>query len=97
VRALPYDEWRARYCRMREIAERVDRMRLDRARKLCAEAGLDPGLLGIHPHNAMCCLRWGSPWPGVDYGKVRACLRMMRRQSEGYRVLERWSARTRCL
>lgn len=53
--------------RVREYEELV----LKRARQLCKEAGLDPNLLGIHPHNAMVSLHYGKPWPNVDYKKVR--------------------------
>jgi hypothetical protein len=52
-------------------ADRVKNMILAEARATCKAAGLDPGLLGIHPHNAMCDYRAGRPWAGVDYQLVR--------------------------
>lgn len=92
---MSHDEWSRRYTRLRTIAEGIDKSRTARARRLCQEAGLDPTLLGIHPHNAMCGLAYGNPWPGVDYQKVRECLWMMARSGEGYRIVDRWSKRVR--
>src|SRR5678815_3123814 len=88
-------EWCKRYGRMRDIAQRICDMRNERARELCREAGLDAGLLGIHPHNAMVSFNAGKPWREVNYSKCRACIRMMDRQYEGFRILERWDKRVR--
>ena len=92
---MSHDEWCAKYRRMRGIAERISESRYARARKLCAAAGLDPGLLGIHPHNAMCSFEAGQPWKGVNYSLVRACIREMNRAYEGFRILESWDRRVR--
>jgi len=81
---------RVTYSRMRETADRVSKLRFDRARQACKDAGLDPGLLGIHPHNAMCAYESGQPWKGVDYSKVRLSLRLQTLAFEPMRVLERW-------
>jgi hypothetical protein len=88
-------EWQAKYGKMQAIADRIRWYRNDRARKACEEAGLDPTLLGIHPHNAMCAYRSGKPWKGIDYSKVRLCLRELSREFEGYDILRKWDARVR--
>lgn len=87
--------WSAKYRRLQDIADRIVAMRLERARRLCAEAGLDPTLLGIHPHNAMVSFRAGQPWRGVDYSKVRACLRMQELAFEPNRIVDAWDRRVR--
>lgn len=87
-------DWAKRYRRLRDIAERVERMRIDRARKLCVEAGLDGNLLGIHPHNAWISRQAGQPWPGVDDSKLRACLRVLNLPS-AHRVVTAWDHRVR--
>ena len=87
--------WKEKYLYMHAIAERIDKMRTERARRLCLEAGLDPGALGVHPHNAMAAFSSGHPWPGVNYSKVRACLRMLKLCFEGYDIVRRWDARVR--
>jgi len=63
-----------RYARLASRVDAYSKSVNARARKLCAEAGLDPSLLGIHPHNAMVSLHYGKPWPGVNYSKVRKVL-----------------------
>ena len=66
----------------------------NRARKLCAEAGLDPNLLGIHPHNAMVSLHYGKPWPNVDYAKVRKVQWLINeRQSLAHQALDKLYSR----
>ncbi len=92
---MSHAEWCAKYSRMRDIAERIDQMRRDRARQACADAGLDPGLLGIHPHNAMCAFNAGKPWTGVNYSKVRLCLRILNSQFDAFRIVDRWDRRVR--
>jgi hypothetical protein len=92
---MNYDEWYAKYSRMSAIADRCRSMRNDRARKLCAESGLDPTLLGIHPHNAMHSLRDGNPWPRIDYSKVRACLRELAHEFDAARIVDAWDKRVR--
>lgn len=69
-----------RYSELKARADRVSRMVTERMKKLCREAGLDPSLLGIHPHNAMCSFEHGKPWPDVDYSKVRKILWLERTQ-----------------
>jgi hypothetical protein len=86
--------WTAKYRKMRDISDRIDRMRYERKRTLCAEAGLDPNLLGIQPHNAMISADAGKPWPEVDYSKVRALLRVERMPSPS-EILSRWDRRVR--
>lgn len=90
-----YPTWCAKYHRLKDIADRVAASRRERARVLCAAAGLDPELLGIHPHNAMCGFERGQPWAGVDYDLVRRCLHLLRTQFEGCRIVENWDKRVR--
>ena len=92
-----HTEWTKRYSHMRAIADRINSMRHERAKRLCREAGLDDGLLGIHPHNAMVSFHCGKPWSGVNYSKVRACIRMLDLQFEPYRIVKRWDERVRVL
>ena len=63
---------------------------LKRAKKACAEAGLDADLMGIHPYNAIVSLAQGKPWPNVDYLKVRECIRLIELSWEPNRIVERW-------
>jgi len=62
---------------------------LAEARAECAAAGLDPGLLGIHPHNATVSRSYGHPWPGVDYRKVRRTIWLSERANEPGRIVSR--------
>ena len=80
---------RYNYNALYRVAERIDQARRANARRLAREAGLDPQLLGIHPHNAMCAFHDGKPWPEVNYSKCRACIREMDRAFEGHRILDR--------
>lgn len=91
---MDHNEWCIRYRRMQAIADRVAASRIRRARRLCKAAGLDPSLLGIHPHNAMCSLEAGKPWPGVNYSKVRACMRLLNMPSPS-QIVHRWDVRVR--
>jgi hypothetical protein len=84
---------RVTYRRMRDAADRVSRMIHDRAREACREAGLDPNLLGIHPHNAMCAYHAGKPWPEVNYSKVRLTQRLERLAWEPSRIVDQWYRR----
>jgi hypothetical protein len=83
-----------RYGILRDRAERYSKLVNDRARKCCKEAGLDPSLLGIHPHNAMCGLHDGRPWKGVDYSLVRKTLWLTNDvQWRAHRLLEKYCER----
>ena len=81
------------YNQLRRRCDAIAKIRNDRARQLCADAGLDPTLLGIHPHNAQCSYEYGKPWPDVDYHKVRECLHEIDRQWDAARILDRLYAR----
>ena len=81
------------YRRLADTAERIVRMRTKRARRACVEAGLDGGLLGIHPHNAMVSKDYGKPWPGINYSKVRLCLRIMRDLPNPNDIVTTWYKR----
>lgn len=77
------------YNELRNRCAIIAKMRNDHARQLCKDAGLDPQLLGIHPHNAMCSFHDGKPWPNVNYSKVRACIRELNREFEASAILDR--------
>ena len=79
-----------KYNHAHEISERIVKMRNDHARRVCKEAGLDPTLLGIHPHNAMCSFHSGQPWPGVNYSKVRLCQRILDTEFQSSRIVDRY-------
>jgi len=94
VMGTEYEEWREKYSKMRDMAERILTMRIERARRVCRDAGLDPGLLGIHPHNAMMSFKSGHPWPEANYSKVRLCLRILNMESP-HEIIHRWDKRIR--
>lgn len=71
---MTFDQWKNQAHSIRVRAERVSNSIREEARVLSAQAGLDPSLLGIHPHNAMCSYEAGQPWAGVDYKLVRRVL-----------------------
>lgn len=85
-----FEQFTSQLRRMQAIADRVIDMRRNRAKKLCLEAGLDPNLLGIHPHNAMCSYHNGKPWPNVNYSKVRACIRVMNSAWDANKLVNKW-------
>jgi hypothetical protein len=74
-------------------AKRITDMIRERARKVCREANLDPNLLGIHPHNAMCGFESGNPWPEVNYQKCRLTLHLLQRMFEPHRIYNRYAER----
>jgi len=86
-------KFRWSYSEAKKHANNIVKMRLARMRQLCADAGLDPTLLGIHPHNAMCAYHAGKPWKGVDYSLVRKILWMDRHLYDANRILDRYAAR----
>jgi hypothetical protein len=66
-------------------------MNVERQRKLCKAAGLDPSLIGIHPHNAMVAYNAGKPWTNINYDLVRKIVWMQSHQWDSFRILEQWS------
>lgn len=87
---MTHTEWKLRYRLYRSIADSIYVSRIERAREACRLAGLDPNLLGIHPHNAMCAYTQGQSWQDVNYHYVRLCLRMLKSATEGHRIVDRW-------
>lgn len=81
------------YRAMKERADRIANMIRDRARETCAAAGLDPNLLGIHPHNAMVSLHYGKPWPEVNYSLCRKTLWLLEKQWVAHQIVEQWYRR----
>ena len=78
------------YTETKRHVENIYKMRWHRMRRLSVQAGLDPDLLGIHPHNAMCGYHDGKPWRGVDYSLVRKIMWLDRKNSDLYRLLDRY-------
>jgi hypothetical protein len=89
------DTWREAYRPLRAAADSARDKARNKARRLCAEAGLDPTLLGLHPHNALAALKQGQPWPGVDYGKVRRCEHALDNMFLASRVVDAWDRKVR--
>jgi hypothetical protein len=87
---MTFQEWQAQYSRYRNQADRISAMITDRARQACKDAGLCADLLGIHPHNAICSLEAGKPWPEVNYHYARLALHLQEKSWEPYRLLEQW-------
>lgn len=71
---ITLSEWREAIKTLKQRVEKLERRYTLQAQKLCKEAGLDPNLLGIHPHNAMVSYEEGKPWKNIDYKKVKKCL-----------------------
>lgn len=92
---LSLSDWKAQYARVAAIAERVANMRRDRARAACKAAGLDPELLGIHPHNAMVSFNSGKPWREIDYSLVRKTLWLIEQSYLPSRLVTAWDRRVR--
>ena len=81
------------YARAKASAERIRQSRSRRAKEACTLAGLDSSIIGIHVHNALCGLRQGRPWKGIDYHYARKARWLMDREWDGYRILERYCAK----
>lgn len=78
---------------MSNKAEIIRDMIIKRAHKVAKEAGIDSLALGIHPHNAMVAYSQGKPWKGVDYSKVRLCLKLMKKAHEPSKLVDKWYMR----
>jgi hypothetical protein len=85
---LSFERWLDAYRALREHAEAMGAILNGLARDISADAGLDPGLLGIHPHNAMVSHDAGAPWAGVDYNRVQVVLDLLRHQFDAYRMID---------
>jgi hypothetical protein len=90
---ITFSQWKERYTRALTIADRTSKMITERAKRTCKEAGLDPQLLGIHPHNAMVAYRAGQPWPNIDYAKVRKVLWLIEKSYQPGRIVEAYADR----
>jgi len=90
---MTFEQWQKLYSVARDRADRISFLVIERARKVSKEAGLDPQLLGIHPHNAMAAYKCGNPWPEVDYKKVRKVLWLLKRSFLPYRLLDSYTDR----
>lgn len=88
-----FEQWKEQYGTMKDRAERITLMILNSARQATKEAGLDPSLLGIHPHNAMCSFKQGKPWPEVNYSKCRLALRLIEKSYQPNSIVDQWSKR----
>lgn len=79
--------------KVNELNERSNKLyesRLARAKALCKASGLDPELLGIHPHNATVSRNNGKPWPGVDYALVAKCQHELHHLFDARDLVHNW-------
>lgn len=92
---MTFEQWQRQACQMSEAANRIAKMRTERARRIGREAGIGDDAPFHMAHNAMCGLHAGRPWVGVDYSKVRQLDRWNREGYvfEGYRIVKRWHSR----
>lgn len=87
---MTFHEWQTLAQTLHARADRLRDAALREARETCKAAGLDPGLLGIHPHNAMCSYEQGKPWPEVNYALCRRVIWLTNvKQWEASRIVER--------
>ena len=84
---LSQAEWDNAYSLLKHYAGLMGDIVNDLARRISADAGLDPGLLGIHPHNAMVAYHAGQPWDGVDYNRVQAVQDLLRHEYDANRMV----------
>jgi hypothetical protein len=93
----PYtlEQWLTKYRRLKWLAAEMAQLINDEARQMCADAGLSPDLLGIHPHNAMCGLEHGHPWPDVDYNRACICMDLLRIQFDAHHIVSDWDRAVR--
>lgn len=82
-------EWQSLATSLHARADRLTHAIVSDARRTCHAAGLDPTLLGIHPHNAMVSLHYGKPWPEVNYALCRKTLWLIERSYEPSRIVDR--------
>lgn len=93
--SISLDEWKETYLKLDDLRNQWQRVINDQARKLSADAGLDPNLLGVHPHNAMVAYNAGNPWPNVDYDRVKMVQKLLEIQFDTSRCIEKWDCVTR--
>lgn len=86
---VTFEQWERLAQNLHNHADKVAAAFRARAKELCQESGLDPSLLGIHPHNAMVSFEQGKPWPNVDYTKVKLCLWFLDNQWMVYNETEK--------
>lgn len=85
---LTTDEWKAAYNDLKLHAEKMGHIMNGLARRISGDAGLDPNLLGVHPHNAMVGKEGGQPWEGVDYNRVQVVLDLLAHQFDANRMVD---------
>ncbi len=85
---LTYAEWMQYHAMLKTASELMSKVFNEVARKISGDAGLDPQLLGIHPHNAMCALENGHPWTEVDYNRVKVVMDLLSHEFDGSRIVE---------
>jgi hypothetical protein len=85
---LTNDEWSRNYTMLKHYADMMSGIMKDLARKISGDAGLDPTLLGVHPHNAMCAYAGGQPWPNVDYNRVMVVMDLLNHQFDAQRTVD---------
>jgi len=75
------------YGQLRDRADRIARMIMDRARSVGKEANCGP--IPMMWHNAMVSLEYGQPWREVDYKKLRKARWLEEKSHEPYRIVDR--------
>ena len=89
---MTHAEYLEKYRQLKERANKIENSVRNRMKKLCKESGLDPDLLGIHPHNAMVSYNAGHPWKGINYSLVRKIQWLEREKLfQASRIVEIWS------
>ena len=97
---IDHKEWKRRYMKLRGIADRVSRMRMDRARKVWTEA-TGYGWDGCAVHNASIT-PIGVGWcAGPNGHKIRSAARLAKRiersSFEPSEIVSLWDRRVRGL
>lgn len=59
------------YNQLKNRADRVREMIVERARKVARESGLSPEYPFHHAHNALVSFEYGTPWAEVNYSGAR--------------------------
>lgn len=84
---LTYTEWQLAYNNLKTAAKLMEEVFHVLAKKICADSGLDPNLLGIHPHNAMIAFEAGNPWKEVDYNRVQAVQHLLAHEYDASKMV----------
>lgn len=99
---ITHAEWSARYNRMKGIAERIDRMRTERAKRIFSDAygwRDTTGANGVTIHNASIDDNLRGWCSGPDGRRRLRAAKLAKHvwdsAFEGYRILDQWCRRVR--